>query len=183
MNIALTIICALVFIYGLFGRVPKFFADMGWKPIWRIYWVLVAIAAIVVVWVLELSPTLYWILIGIATSWLTIPVAAAVIYFIGLTLYEGGKFFGLAILVLFALIGALLVELFKLLFGAVIDRHDIRRCEKILASDQATEAEKVCAKDRLKDLSRRYNTNYKPSIDDFIKELTAQIDKTTKTQE
>ena len=182
MNIALTIICALVFIYGLFGRVPEFFADMGWKPVWRIYWVLVAIAAIVVVWVLKLSPTLYWILIGIATSWITVPVAAAVIFFTGWVLYEGGIVFWAAISFLFALIWALLVELFNLLFGAVIDRHDIRRCEKILASDRSTEAEKVCAKDRLKDLSRRYNTNYKPSIDEF-KELIAQIDKTTKTQE
>lgn len=154
MNIALTIIFALVFIYGLIGRVPKF-VGRKWIPVWRIYWILVAISVIVVIWVVKLNPILYWTLVGVATSWFTVPVAVCGIYLACWFFYGLGFF----VWVVLSFIGNILLvlgyELFDLLFGVIIDKRRMRQYEEMLASDKASEAQKRVARYFLADIRKR----------------------------
>ena len=153
MNIALTIIFALVFIYGLIGRVPKF-VGRKWMPVWRIYWILVAISVIVVIWVVKLNQILYWTLVGVATSWFTVPMVATAIYFLCLGFYGLGGFVWSILCFIGELLFVLGYELFDLVFGAMIDKRRMRQCEKILASDKASEAGKRLARYLLADIMK-----------------------------
>ena len=76
MKIVLSIVFVLVFIYGIFGRVPNFSKKVC-KFFWRMYWVLVAVSLLVVLWA-DLPEVPNRILLVFGTSCISIPAVIVI---------------------------------------------------------------------------------------------------------